>query len=125
MRQARHEVSRFIFTDCAVILERLILKELCNRLKMELNEKVDRDFVKIVTSLRVSCSSDVAVTAVLKRFSRQNERHVASETKNQRAYRRRWARNVCYRNSEELTSCFSMVKCSIQNLNWQCWAFVL
>jgi hypothetical protein len=120
MRQARHEVSRFIFTDGAVILETLILKESCSKLKVRLNEKVDCDFVKKVTNLRVSCSSDVAAATVLKRFSRQNERHVASETKNQRAYRRRWARNMCYQNNEDLPSGLGMMKCSIQNLKLQC-----
>jgi len=118
-------ILRFIFKDGAVILERLILKELCDRLKVRLNEKVARDFVKTVTSLRAFYSSDVTVTADLKRSSRQHKGHVTSETKNQRACHRRWPRNVCYRNSEDLTSCLSMVKCSIQNLKWQYWAFVL
>ena len=89
--RARYEVLRFIFKDGAVILKRLILKESCDRLKVQLNKKVARDFVKTVTSLRASYSSDVTVTAVLKRSSRQHKGHVASETENQCACHRRWA----------------------------------
>jgi len=119
------EILRFIFKDGTVILEKLILNKLCDRLNVRLNEKVARDFVKTVTSLRAFYSSDVTMTAVLERSSRQHKVHVASKTKNQRACHRRWPGNVCYRSSEDLTSCLGMVKCCILNLKWQYWAFVL
>lgn len=56
------EALRFIFKDGATFLERLILKKLCERLKVGFDEGCALDFAESISKMKRLFSSSVTVT---------------------------------------------------------------